>query len=107
MENLVSRLLEHLEKTGGLNAVISVIDRDLESMLYLDAIEALKQPIQSGEYVWIVAYDSLQNTLRDLKRMDIDYGSYLGKTLFILDAFGSVKRVPTAPMEGIITLQVT
>jgi hypothetical protein len=103
MGNIVREVLNYLIATDNFDSVVTVIDRDIESMLYLDAISALKEPIENGEYVWIAAYDSLQNTLRDLRRAGIEYEDKLEKTLFIFDAFGSMKKIPHE-MEGVLYL---
>jgi hypothetical protein len=104
MVNVVKEVINHLVTTGRFNSIVTVIDHDIESMLYLDALSALKEPIERGDYVWITAYDSLQNTLRDLRRVGIDYEDKLGKTLFIFDAFGSMKEICEPDINGVLSI---
>jgi hypothetical protein len=104
MTDEVKKILDYLTTTGRFNSTVAVIDHSIESMLYLDALKALKEPIERGEYVWITAYDSLQNTLRDLKRVGIKYRERLGKNLFIFDVFGSVKKIHGPKTDGVLSI---
>ncbi|MBP1912556.1 hypothetical protein [Thermococcus stetteri] len=104
MTSILDKILDYLINSNRFNSVVTVIDRDIESMLYLDALNALKEPIEQGEYVLITAYDSLQNAIRDLRRVGIDYEDKLGETLFLFDAFGSVKKIYEPDITGVFSI---
>ena len=73
--------------------VVSIIDRDVSSFTYIPALKSLQEPLNDGKYVWIVSYEPLQSLFRDLRRAELEYNRYLGKNLYILDVFGSMRHI--------------
>ena len=86
------------------NGIVSIIDQDMASFGYLLGLEIAAEYIENGRYTWLVSYEPLQSLLRDMERIGIEYEEHLGRTLFIFDAFGSMKGIEPE-MEGVLTLR--
>ncbi|WP_456366958.1 hypothetical protein [Thermococcus sp.] len=98
------QLLTLIRNVLNSNGVVSIIDRDMASFGYLLGLDVAAEYIEGGSYTWLVSYEPLQSLLRDMKRLGINYEEHLGKTLFIFDAFGSMKGIEPE-MEGVLTLK--
>ena len=73
--------------------IVSIVDRDFSAFTYVPALRSLEKPLKDGKYVWVVSYEPLQSLFRDFRRAGLDYESYLGKNLYILDVFGSIRHI--------------
>ncbi|NJF25560.1 hypothetical protein [Thermococcus sp. Bubb.Bath] len=82
---------------------LAIVDRDVSSFTYLDALAGIGKPLEMGRYAWIVSYEPLQSLLRDLRRAGIDYERYLNRNMFILDVFGSIKHIDSG-IDGVFVL---
>lgn len=85
------------------NRIVGVIDRDVSSFTYISALKSLREPLEDGKYVWVVSYEPLQSLFRDLRRAGLEYGRYLGKNLYILDVFGSIRHIDSE-VDGVFVL---
>jgi len=83
--------------------VLSIVDRDVSSFAYLLVLGSLKDYLEKGRYVWVVSYEPLQSLFRDFKRAEVDYERYLGRNLFVLDVFGSIKHIDPN-LDGVFIL---
>jgi len=83
--------------------VVSIIDNDISSFTYLLALRSLRTLLEDGKYVWAVSYEPLQSLFRDFRRVGVDYMKYLGRNLYVLDVFGSMRRVDPG-LDGVFVL---
>ncbi len=98
------QLLTLIRNVLNSNGIVSIIDQDMASFGYLLGLEVAAEYIEGGSYTWLVSYEPLQSLLRDMGRLGIEYEEHLGKTLFIFDAFGSMKGIEPE-MDGVLTLR--
>ena len=86
------------------NKLVSIIDRDVASFGYMLGLEAIKEDVERGKYVWVASYDPLRNLFWDMDRIGIDYEEHIGKNLLIFDVFGSIKGIEPE-IDGVFTLK--
>jgi hypothetical protein len=102
--------MDYTKELGGIvnkvlksGRLVGVIDTDVSSFVYLHILQSLGEVLKEGKYLWIVSYEPLQSLLRDLRMVGIEYGKYLGKNVYILDVFGSMKHIDPH-MVGVFVL---
>jgi hypothetical protein len=97
-------LSEWLNKIVESGEVLGLIDTDVSSFTYISILQALGRLLDGGRYLWIVSYEPLQSLLRDFKRAGISYEEHLGKDIYVLDVFGSIRNIDPQ-MNGVFILR--
>ncbi|NJE85567.1 hypothetical protein E3E23_06985 [Thermococcus sp. CX2] len=85
--------LIELLKSLGKNNTMAIIERDMESFGALEALKMVNYLLSIEETVWLVSYEPLLSLLANLKFVGINVDDFLGKNLYIVDVFGSMKRI--------------
>ncbi|WP_148206261.1 hypothetical protein [Thermococcus gammatolerans] len=83
--------------------IVGIVDRDFSAFTYIPALRSLKKPLEEGRYIWVVSYEPLQSLFRDFRRAGLDYESHLGKNLYVLDVFGSMRHIDSG-VNGVFVL---
>jgi len=83
--------------------IVGIADQDFSSFTYIPALRSLKKPLEEGKYVWVVSYEPLQSLFRDFRRAGLDYERHLGKNLYVLDVFGSMRHIDSG-INGVFVL---
>ncbi len=97
------KLTEIISESFLKGKIVGIIDGDFSTFTYIPALGSLKKPLEEGRYVWVVSYEPLQSLFRDFRRAGVDYERHLGRNLYILDVFGSMKHIDPE-LEGVFIL---
>jgi len=86
------------------NGVLSIIERNYESDGDLFVLLLIKHLLKQKKTVFVLLYDPFLVFKENLEEIGVNLDEVLGKTLFILDIFGSVHKIERE-IEGVYQIK--